>query len=277
MKKFYSLCIGVFALVSNAFAQSPSITFVDLGLPSGTLWGDMNIGASSPEDPGQYLSWGEVEEKADYGWATYRWCDGTQKFMTKYVVNEAYGNVDNKVFLDDADDAAKVAGMGQMPTAAQLKELVETAKWTAETINGRKGARVSGSNGNSIFIPAAGFKTGTRLSTDNSAACLWTNELYVEQPQYYYNAHTVRMGFDRSGNVSLSAGDRNGMGYAPRNYGYSVRPVTAGSQSAIETVEISDEDAPVEYFNLQGIRVDNPSAGLYIRRQGSNVSKVLVR
>lgn len=85
--------------------------YIDLGLPSGTLWATMNIGASSPEDYGDYFAWGETAPKDVYDWSTYKWCNGSSNTLTKYCFNSSYGNngfVDNLTELDPEDDAATV-------------------------------------------------------------------------------------------------------------------------------------------------------------------------
>ena len=102
--------------------------YVDLGLPSGTLWATCNVGASKPEEYGDYFAWGETKPKSDYSWETYKWCKGSSKTMTKYCTNSKYGY---NGFTDDLwellpeDDAATVNwGSGwQTPSLAQLKEL----------------------------------------------------------------------------------------------------------------------------------------------------------
>lgn len=83
--------------------------YIDLGLPSGTLWATCNIGAENPEDYGYYFAWGEVEPKSTYNWLTLEYCvDSDGDKFSKYVENSVYGNVDNKTELDNDDDAAYV-------------------------------------------------------------------------------------------------------------------------------------------------------------------------
>ena len=82
--------------------------YVDLGLPSGTKWATCNVGASSPEDYGEYYAWGETETKSTYDWRTYKWCKGSNDTMTKYCTSSSSGTVDNKTVLDPEDDVAHV-------------------------------------------------------------------------------------------------------------------------------------------------------------------------
>ena len=132
--------------------------YVDLGLPSGIKWATCNVGANSPEEYGGYYAWGETEEKSNYEWSTYKWCNGSQNTMTKYCTNSDNGTVDNKTVLDPEDDVAHVkwGGSWRMPTRAEQDELLDRCSWTWTTHNGVNGYRVTGPNGNSIFLPAAG-------------------------------------------------------------------------------------------------------------------------
>jgi hypothetical protein len=87
-------------------------SYVDLGLPSGTLWATCNIGANSPEEYGYYFAWGETEGyndgKTTFDWSTYKWCNGSYDSLTKYKYSSSYGTYDYKTELDLDDDAAYV-------------------------------------------------------------------------------------------------------------------------------------------------------------------------
>lgn len=142
--------------------------WVDLGLPSGTIWATRNVGANAPEDYGDYFAWGETKPKDYYGWSTYKWSinryyDGYiwRYNFTKYCTNSLQGYnsfYDNKTELDPEDDAAYVnwGPLWRMPTTEQQQELVENCTWTVTTQNGVKGRMVTGPNGNTIFLPVAG-------------------------------------------------------------------------------------------------------------------------
>lgn len=158
---------------------SVSYNAVDLGLPSGTLWADRNVGADSPEDYGDYFAWGETSKKSIYDWSTYKWCQGSYTSMTKYCTKSSYGTVDNKTVLDLEDDAAYV-NMGtewRMPTIDEQKELSIKCTWTWTTQNGTKGYKVTGPNGNSIFLPAAGDRSGSSLSDAGFWGHFWSASL----------------------------------------------------------------------------------------------------
>ena len=149
--------------------------YVDLGLPSGTLWATCNIGANNPEEYGDYFAWGETEGyndgKTDFSWSTYKWCKGSYDMLTKYCGWGEYGYngfTDNKTELDLEDDAAYVnwGPEWRMPTYEQFRELYNsntTTEWTTQ--NGVYGRKItSKANGNSIFLPAAGYRSNSSLN-----------------------------------------------------------------------------------------------------------------
>ena len=159
---------------------------VDLGLPSGTLWADRNIGASSPEDCGDYFAWGDTSPKSVYDWNAYKYCRGTKKTMTKYNYKRSYGKVDNKTTLEPDDDAA-TANWGsswRMPTYEEHLELRKKCTWTWTTQNGMKGYKVTGPNGNSIFLPAAGLRNDSGVSETGSYGYYWLASLNEIRPYY---------------------------------------------------------------------------------------------
>ena len=130
--------------------------WVDLGLPSGLLWATRNVGASSPTDYGNYYAWGETAPKNVYDWSTYQHvrCDCNEK--TKYTFS------DGLTCLQPGDDAATANYGGHTPTKEEWMELYNntTSRWV--NINGVNGWSFTGSNGNSLFLPAAGRHTSQR-------------------------------------------------------------------------------------------------------------------
>ena len=135
--------------------------YVDLGLPSGTLWATCNVGANKPEDYGNYYAWGETETKSYYNWDNYKYvADGAPDQLTKYCNRYNYGNngfTDNKTSLLTSDDPAAKWGSGwRTPSKVQWDELLKytTSKWTIQ--NGVKGRLFTSKNGQTIFLPAAG-------------------------------------------------------------------------------------------------------------------------
>lgn len=154
---------------------------IDLGLPSGTLWASCNVGANSPEEYGSYFAWGETEEKGYYDVTSYKWYDDPTDNLTKYCTVSDKGTVDNKTALDPADDVAHVkwGGKWRMPTDEEIEELVEkcSSEWTM--LNGVRGYKFTGPNGNSIFLPAAGYRNWNGDLIDPEVyGSYWSSMLY---------------------------------------------------------------------------------------------------
>ena len=190
--------------------------WIDLGLPSGTKWATTNVGATTPEGYGNYYSWGETTTKSSYNWSTYKWCNGSYDTMTKYCVSSSYVTVDNKTTLDLSDDAAYVnwGSSWRMPTKAEQDELRNTnyTTWTWTTQNGVKGYKVtSKTNGNSIFLPVAGYRGDSSLYGAGSNGGYWSSSLDAVNSYYAYVLYLDSIGV--------------GWSYSNRYYGRSVRPV----------------------------------------------------
>ena len=167
--------------------------YVDLGLS--VKWATCNVGADSPEDYGDYFAWGETKPKSIYDWSTYKWCEGSDDTMTKYCTSSYYGTVDNKKQLDLSDDAARAnwGGSWRMPTDDELTELLgEKCSWKWTTQNGVKGYKVtSKTNGNSIFLPAAGDRIGSSLDDAGSCGSYWSSSLETFMDGVICDAGTV--------------------------------------------------------------------------------------
>ena len=188
--------------------------WVDLGLPSGTLWATCNIGATTPEEYGDYFAWGETETKEIYDWSTYKYCNGSGFALTKYCCNDSYGNdgfVDSLCYLEYSDDVAKVnLGVGwRMPTAAEQFELEDNCRWTWTEQNGVAGYLATGPNGNNIFLPAAGGS----CREAGVWCCYWSSKCFSFQS-------------DIGIFLSLTEYDRTMEG-SSRSIGLPVRPVVA--------------------------------------------------
>ncbi len=204
-----------------AIAQAPEdVQAVDLGLPSGIRWASCNVGATTPEGYGNYYAWGETESKKDYSWETYKYANVGEFYhykFTKYCTDASSGDngfIDNKTVLEPEDDAAQVnwGGVWRMPTDAEWTELREQCTWTYTTLNGVYGYQVaSKTNGNSIFLPVAGFRNGTSL--------------YLQGRRGYYSSSSLLENY--SDNVWIVTFNHEEVYRHSnnRNNGLSVRPV----------------------------------------------------
>lgn len=194
------------------------VGYVDLGLPSGNLWAECNLGASSPEAYGDYYAWGEVEPKQEYTYPNHKWYKegAPSQGFTKY------NNEDGKLTLEDEDDAViqKLGNGWRTPTLADFRELTNQKYTTIEktTLNGVAGYQItSKKNGKSIFIPCAGFKNSEKpqtrfLSDDEEVAVCMTNLRRIDN--MVYNAWTFAFQNDRIGRYGKRRPD-----------GISIRPV----------------------------------------------------
>ena len=189
-------------------------TWVNLGLPSGIKWASCNVGAEKPEDYGNYYAWGEILPKEDYSLATYKYANGAYDKLTKYCNNASYGDngfTDNKTTLEPEDDAAHMnwGGSWRMPTDAEWNELYANCIWTWTTQNGVNGYQVtSKTNSNSIFLPAAGYRLGTRLRRVGVYGYYWSSSLYEGDPYYawyllFYSDYVDRDDYYRSSGQSV--------------------------------------------------------------------------
>ena len=193
--------------------------YVDFHLPSGTLWGTCNVGATNPEDYGGYFAWGETETKSDYNWGTYRYCNGNFDKLTKYCSTATYGNngfTDTLTVLQPSDDAAtaKWGSKWHTPTKTQWDELLSSTTQVWDTVNGVAGCMVKSNDGNdSIFLPATGvFKD--EMEDVGVRGYYFSASLSL---QYPYSPHYYMM---RPDNYATAYGSR-------RCFGFSVRPVRA--------------------------------------------------
>ncbi|MCQ2288333.1 MAG: Ig-like domain-containing protein [Muribaculaceae bacterium] len=224
--------------------------YVDLGLPGGVLWATCNVGADKPEDYGLYFAWGETTgyakgESHSFDWANYKWMTPGRsgwQYVIKYTTSDGqksgcwydgdtyvgttvdgvtYKNLTELLPEDDAATANWGAGW-RMPTKKEQDDLRNSAycTWTWKT--NYNGSVVNGyevkskSNGNSIFLPAAGYRFGTSLSGEGSYGLYWSSSLSTSNS---YDAYDLRF---NSGSVNWD--------YYYRYGGFSVRPVRVSSE-----------------------------------------------
>ena len=173
---------------------------VNLGLPSGLLWASFNLGATAPEEYGDYYAWGEVTVKDDYSWETYKWCKGTKRSFTRYCPSDkasywgGEGDPDGKTDFKDydyADDAARqqLGGNWRLPTEQEWKELIDNCTYSFTSQNGVGGVRFVATNGNSIFLPASGCKVNTSISLADNLCGYWSSQL--SDPTYWDPTYAI--------------------------------------------------------------------------------------
>ena len=200
---------------------------VDLGIvmtrADGTTyklyWAKSNLSTSglcaNETDYGDYYAWGETEPKEDYSWSTYKYGTNRSGPFSKYNTQDSYRTVDNKTVLDSKDDAARVKldGKWRLPTTEEWNELLRKCSFEWVDINGVVGLLVTGKNGNTIFLPPAGYRNGTKV--------------YYPAHNGYYGSSSLVTNFPYTAwGVSFPYlyGILSGTG--ERLYGFSIRPVS---------------------------------------------------
>ena len=178
---------------SEEISFTADYQYVDLGLS--VKWATCNVGATKPEEPGDYFAWGETEPKDYYDWSNYKWCKGSGVDLTKYCddLSYAYASsyVDKIYVLQLSDDAARAnwGGKWRMPLKSEFDELYASCTWKSTTQNGTAGYLVTGKNGNSIFLPKAGNKYQGSLEDLGSDGYYWSSTVC---PYSYKNTYPHR-------------------------------------------------------------------------------------
>lgn len=233
----YNIAVETFPSGTNASGEDVSWEepadpyngheYVDLGLS--VKWATMNVGATTPEEYGDYFAWGETEPyytaghsqdnpctnwrtgKSGYNWTNYNWCNGSENTLTKYCSYSSGGTVDNKNTLDAADDAATAnwGGSWRMPTIEEQNELRSNCIDIWTTQNGVNGSKLTSLiNGNSIFLPDAGYRYDNALYNAGSEGRYWLS--WRTSPDWYacYLLIASYLGFeihDRCSGLSVRA------------------------------------------------------------------------
>lgn len=237
--------------------------YVDLGLS--VNWATFNVGAAKPEDRGDYYAWGEIETKSYYSWLTYKWCNGSSTSLTKYCNNSSNGTVDNKTILDLEDDVARVkwGGEWRMPTKEEWEELLSNTNGTLTNLNGVQGylytSKLPGHTDKSIFLPAAGFRSGASLDGVDIGKNYWSSSLEVSDPLTSYFAIVP----------DYMLGTANGI----RTNGMPIRPVVSSKDWKTHISIKIDEDSisllPSKTVQISaGVYYDNEQYSLVIGHDG---------
>jgi len=217
--------------------------FLDLGLPSGTLWAVCNLGATQSVDFGDYYAWGETDTKTSFSWKNYKYSKGTSNSLTKYCTKSSYGN---NGFTDDLDElqgsddplSRQYGYYYSIPTKEDWEELMTYCNWTWFA----DGAKVKGPSGDVLYLPAAGYRSGLNQYDVQSAGYYWSSTLDPNSP-------------DDAWFLYFSKGKPSSYDYY-RYYGRSIRPVMHKTPTSppLKRAASSKVWAPLEN-NFDGIEV----------------------
>lgn len=248
-----SIVALTFGLPINALADTPQPPapsepdgiiggheYVDLGLPSGTLWATYNVGASSPYEKGQYFAWGEVDPREDFSWENYKFYEGYEDDPVNgpYVVLE---NIGNDICGTEYDAARHQWGNGwRLPNEQERYEL-RMLCWHngLSEEHGVRGVRIYGPNEHSIFLPVCGYGlwNGDLDPFQNTDGAYWTG---VEEPEYSYDGTPIEpSNYAKSVLVDLSG--LTGA-HSMKAYGLNIRAVVNPKEAGITDVK-SDRKA----------------------------------
>lgn len=261
MNKFYSL-LGMLCLVAtNAYADEPQPPvpsesdgiiggheYVDLGLPSGTLWATCNVGATSPYEKGQYFAWGEVEPRGDFSWDSY-------KFFEGYEVDPNNGewavleNIGTDICGTEYDAARHQWGNGwRLPNEQERYELCMLCWTNGSTVEkGVRGVRLHGPNEHSIFLPICGFGLwyGESDPFHNTSAAYWTGS---EEPEYGYNGRPIE-----PSNVAKSFAVERDAGFTGatslKAYGLNIRAVVNPKEAGVNPLVYDRNSIAISFQN----------------------------
>ena len=192
--------ITVDVFVKKGNTDTDTHEYVDLGLPSGVKWATCNIGASSPEEYGDYFAWGETKPKDSYS------KENSETYGVRFYEPSISG--------DSKYDAARVAwgGKWRIPTLNEIKELVTKCKWSRTKYNNVEGMNVTGPNGKRIFLPAAGGRIDNELTDDVEYGIFW--------------GATIELGdFNDASILIFNSYVNEGEFWLPRYCGLPIRPV----------------------------------------------------
>ena len=222
------MTVLVNAIMSGVGETPSNVEAVDLGLPSGTLWANMNVGATSPLDDGLYFAYGETtgctSDTSDghvFNWSTYKYCNGTKNSIWKYCTTSISGAVDDKTTLEPKDDAAYVNwGDGwRIPTKVEMQELIDN---TQKYFYSKNGVRIlqltSKKNGKMIELPFSGNRYNSTISNQGTAARYWTSTVRLTSDG---NTEAYTLWASYSQNKVYDVESSGGV----RCYGYPIRAV----------------------------------------------------
>lgn len=244
---FNNQTVDIAVSVRSAVSYIPAEA-IDLGLPSGTLWASWNIGATKPEEYGGYYSWGETEVKDVYDWSNYTHCEGT---------SESCSNIGDNIAGTEYDVAhMKWGGSWLMPSRTQIDELIKycSHEWTSE--NGVIGDKfISKKNGNSIFLPAAGFYWDEDLVSLSEYSYYWSDS---QSPDRETHAYGLKSNEDNTSTPRHK-----------RMYGFPIRPICL--TKPIPNLSISQDSVELNVGNTAFIEITSGSGNYEITNSNTNV------
>lgn len=251
------LFIFIVMMGTTAWAQScPDDNHphkIDLGLPTGTKWSCCNVGANSPDECGGYFVWGETSEKQVYNWTTYLY--GHFDSEANHYVGD---NIGSSICNTDYDVAHVLWGdTWRMPSDTDVTEFLQNCSYEWTMMNGFQGGKYTGPNGNSIFIPAVGYKEETSFHYYKTGSFCWIGRADSSDPNSAY----------------LFGNDKYNCGWLiyQRDNGLSVRPVAYDDLGIENMKSISSQPVGHTIYDIYGIKVAddvdgmaNLPAGIYI-------------
>ena len=221
------------------------LTYVDLGLPSGALWATCNLGASSPAEPGDFYSWGELAPKSAYTLDTYSFYDPQEDEYTKYSWD------DGRFYLEVEDDAARqnACGNWRIPSCDDVYELFNYTNQYDDTVGGRSVLVFeSRNNGNQIMVPYDGYMNEHGYSDE--ATQLWCLELYA----YYGESEEMATAWGFCGEILADD-------VIERYYGLHIRPVMNGTEPGPETGVLAGSAEDTKGVTPRGMDIPEMSEG----------------
>lgn len=222
--------------------------YVDLGLPSGTLWATYNVGATSPYEKGLYFAWGEVEPREDFSWESYKLFEGYEADPNngEWAVLE---NIGADICGTEYDAARYQWGNGwRLPNEQERYELCMLC-WTngSSVENGVRGIRLHGPNEHSIFLPICGFGLwyGEPDPFHNTSAAYWTGS---EDPEYGYNGRPIEPSNEaKSFAVERDAGFTGATSL--KAYGLNIRAVVNPKESGVNPLVYDRNSIAISFQN----------------------------
>ena len=190
--------------------------YVDLGLPSGLKWATCNVGANKPEECGDYFAWGEIKAKRDYCETNYEHHHFKSVFLgiDKTIYNWIGDNISG-----NQHDAARThwGNNWRIPTIVEWEELKDKCMWIWVIQDGKSGCKITGPNGNSIFLPASGIRENSSLNNFGRIGDYWSSSTHKHNNSSYNNKKAEGLGFDNSRQWNFATARYNGL---------TIRPVT---------------------------------------------------